>query len=721
MTRRATIIGSVGALLLCALAFFNDRVMDAPWLILHFLPSSVFGALLLLRFVANPVLGSFRASWRLSPAEMAVVIAIPLMVCAIPAGGLLDHFHNALIMPQHFARVEPGWRGEDAPETTAPGTARAAERGIVGRVPPRLLPDVTGPNGSVVLDGYVNGLGEGDQLIPVSRVPWRAWLPVYRYWIPLVLCLAMAMIGLSLVLHRQWSRHERLPYPIAQFASVIMGADTDDGNGGGALRSRAFWAGAAAVFFLHMNNYVCTWRPGLFIPIARRVDFSPLLRLTPWMAHSPVPVNWIGAPPICFAIIGLAFLLPTQISLSVGLAPYAFALVTGALTAYGVGCSTRFGMEPSIVLLCYAGAWCGMFLVVLYNGRQYFTTVLRRALGRRIGHEAAAEPPTPTAADASSAAASCDDVEPHVVWGGRAFLVGILAFVVLLVVGGFNPFTAVLFAGLTVVIQVVASRVLAEAGVFHLHPHFFPVTVVWALFGAAAVGPDQLLVLGLFSAVLLTNPREALLPFVATALKIGETAKTPVPALARRGATVVILGLLVAAPITLYLHYQYGAMLTGDGWTSVMMPKLTFDASVKTRHALAAQGLLEQAMHAGPVARLGMLAPDGPAVTAFFVTFGLVFAFAALRYRFAWWPLHPVMLLMLATAQSMSSGFSFLLGWAVKSATVRYGGDAACRTLKPLMFGLIAGEVMASVVPMLVGIIYWMVTRTAPPPFSVFR
>ena len=126
-------------------------------------------------------------------------------------------------------------------------------------------------------------------------------------------------------------------------------------------------------------------------------------------------------------------------------------------------------------------------------------------------------------------------------------------------------------------------------------------------------------------------------------------------------------------------------------------------------------------MQAGPIARLGMIVPDGGAVIAFCVTFGLVLAFTALRYRFTWWPLHPVMLLMLATAQSMSGGFSFLLGWVVKSATVRYGGDAACRTLKPLMFGLIAGELMASVVPMLIGILYWVVTRTPPPPFSVFR
>ena len=52
---------------------------------------------------------------------------------------------------------------------------------------------------------------------------------------------------------------------------------------------------------------------------------------------------------------------------------------------------------------------------------------------------------------------------------------------------------------------------------------------------------------------------------------------------------------------------------------------------------------------------------------------------------------------------------------------MRYGGDVASRSLKPLMFGLIAGEVMAGVVPMLVGIIYWIVTRTPPPSFSVFR
>ena len=106
-----------------------------------------------------------------------------------------------------------------------------------------------------------------------------------------------------------------------------------------------------------------------------------------------------------------------------------------------------------------------MFLVILYTGRQYFTAVLRRALGRGdSGREATSESPSPTAGSATS----CDDVDPHVVWGGRAFLVGTLAFVVLLMVGGLEPFAAVAFAGLLVVIQVVASRVLAEAGVFHL-------------------------------------------------------------------------------------------------------------------------------------------------------------------------------------------------------------------------------------------------------------
>lgn len=811
MTFRAVLIGFLEALLLCAVTFFSDRVMRGTFMILHFLPCSVFGALLLMAFVANPLLGRARAAWRLRPAELAVITVIPLMVCALPGGGLFEHFHNVLAMPLHFARIEPGWAGDPpglevedvrdwpalihglGPSPTGPGArirqtmrdalppataarmdalaprsathddlkqdviraldqllgehrlllaVQASEllplggaleaavrragtdsdtaevrrinragieaafagvleprtQGTVERLPPGLLPDVSRRNSALVLNGYVNGLGEGDRVLSPAQVPWRAWLPAYRHWLPLVLCLSVGMLGLSLVLHRQWTTHEHLPYPVAQFANAIIGSGGRPG-GAGVLGSRVFWGAALAVLLVHMNNYAYAWWPDLFIPIKRRIDFAPLLRVVPWLAQSPVPAGWIGGPTVSLVIVGFAFLLPTQVSLSVGLAPYLFALVTGAMTAYGLNSSTRFGMEPSLVLLCYAGGWCAMFLVVLHNGRRYFASVFARAIaGRRIDH-----------------------VEPHVAWGARVFLAAMVLFVTLLMVGGMEFLPALLFTGIVVVIQVVASRILAEAGVFHFHPHFFAVTMIWTMLGARAIGPQQLLLLGLFSGVFLANPREALLPFAATALRIAEGARIPLAGVARKGCLVLVLGLLVAGPMTLYLHYQYGALRTGDGWTAVMLPKLPFEAEIRVRQTLDAQGVLSQTEKMGAIGRLRAIRPEPGPLTAFAVTFALVLTFTFLRHRFAWWPFHPVMLLLLATAQSMSSGFSFLLGWLLKAGTVKYGGSAACTRLRPAMLGLIAGEILGSLIPAMIGAVYYFVADKTPPVFHVLR
>ncbi|HNR94497.1 MAG TPA: hypothetical protein PKK36_07805, partial [Kiritimatiellia bacterium] len=88
----------------------------------------------------------------------------------------------------------------------------------------------------------------------------------------------------------------------------------------------------------------------------------------------------------------------------------------------------------------------------------------------------------------------------------------------------------------------------------------------------------------------------------------------------------------------------------------------------------------------------------------------LVVLFTAGRHRFAWWPVHPLLFLVLGTWQSCLLAFSFLLGWGVKKAVTKYGGANIYQQLKPLMFGLIAGEMLGGVLPMIVSVIYYIAT-----------
>jgi hypothetical protein len=108
---------------------------------------------------------------------------------------------------------------------------------------------------------------------------------------------------------------------------------------------------------------------------------------------------------------------------------------------------------------------------------------------------------------------------------------------------------------------------------------------------------------------------------------------------------------------------------------------------------------------------------------SFLIPFGsaflLVGLFTLLRHRYARFPLHPVLFLFGIIYEARMMGFSFLLGWLVKSLITRYGGARAYQRVKPLMIGLIAGELMAGLVPLLVGALYSVLAGRPPIPFRI--
>jgi hypothetical protein len=55
----------------------------------------------------------------------------------------------------------------------------------------------------------------------------------------------------------------------------------------------------------------------------------------------------------------------------------------------------------------------------------------------------------------------------------------------------------------------------------------------------------------------------------------------------------------------------------------------------------------------------------------------------------------------------------------IKVAVMKYGGANIYQRLKPLMFGLIAGEMMGGMIPMVVSLVYYLATGDQPKSFWV--
>lgn len=590
-------------------------------------------------------------------------------------------------------------------DVTLAGALSPRQPAVLRHVPPAMLadPDAVpalsrgGADRRVdALDGFVNSMAIGDEPIAVRDVPWSAWFRTLCFWLPLVLTVCVGATGLALVVHRQWAHHERLPYPTIEFAAALLPGP--DGTTNPVLRSRRFWIAAGTVFLLHMNNYAYAWWPEYLVPIRLQLNFWPLLQLFPVYTRSGISIWPMFSPTVYFTVIGFAYFLSTDVSFSLGIAPYVFGACTGILAGYGITINGPM-LQPHPSNFLYGGAYCGMFLVLLYSGRRYYGTVLRGAFGL----------------------ATRDRADPAAVWGGRAALAALGLFVAQLARVGVDWPIALLYALIMIALLVVASRLLVEAGVFYLHPYFFPCAVLWGFLGPRAIGPDQMLIMGMLSSVLLIDPREAFMPYAFSALRLTDLARCHLGRTAACGLVALLLGLAAAVPATIYLQYQHGAIRTGDGWTMGSVPRFAFDASCRVRQALAAQDCLPALDDRSPWQRLRQASPTPASVTAFLVTFALVLLFTAGRHRFAWWPVHPLLFLVLGTWQSCLLAFSFLLGWAVKKAVTKYGGATLYNRLRPVMVGLIAGEMLACIMPMLIGAIYYAHTGSPPRMYALFR
>jgi hypothetical protein len=670
VTRRAVLLGLLAGALICAYSYFNDSVMRQTNFVGSNMPISVYGGLILFVLLINPLL----KRWAFSAGELAVALALVLAACCIPGAGLMRTFTQSLMLPYNMERSRPGWRAQ----------------GIVEMAPAHML--ASPGEGDQALNGYVRGIGSGRGLPSLREVPWRAWTGTLAFWIPMVLLLWIGLIGLALAVHRQWSEHEHLRYPLATFANALM--PEAGGRWGPVLGDRLFWLGAGAVFLLYLNNYAAVWFPQYLVAVRTTVDLTSLSSLLPTYAAGGGTRMLL--PIIYFTVVGFAYLLASDVSLALGVGPFVYPWVVGALAAYGISLTAGGPYAPNPQCFMSFGAYFGILLTILYTGRHYYGQVLRRAVMVPAGSSVAAE----------------------AVWGARVCLVCASLFTVYLVAAGLDWPLAVLFTGLIFMFYLTIGRVSAETGAIIVDPPWPPGAALWGIFGAQALGSRQVLILLLLVAVLAMDPREALMPFLVNGFKVLDMRRVNVGRPAAWCVAALVIGLAVAIPVTLAFQYDRGVN-RANYWSSVQAPEMAFTGTMRVQQRLAAQGTLAAAEATTGWARLLKISPQPSSVIGFGAGLALVLAFVAARLRLPKWPLHPVLFLVWSSFPGKWLAASFLVGWAIKVLVTKYGGASWYQRLKPFMFGLIAGEMLGGLTPMVVGLVYWLVTGQLPKVFNV--
>jgi len=669
MVRRGVIVGFLLLTTICCLAYFNDGVIRQQRLVYNLLPPVMYGSLIAVVFLLNPLLRRLHPSLTFSRRELVLMLMLAGVAGSISSYGLAQCIPTTLMIPHHDARVRPGW----------------AESQLISR----FLPDYMLADASIdedrVLSGYMTGLSDGDMHVSMADVPWRAWLPALAWWLPAIGAVLIMTVGLGVIVHRQWSKHECLPYPIPEFTDALLPTEANEGNP--LWRSRLFWWGAVGACGVHMVNYGCRWWPEFLVPVRLSYDFTTLRSLVPVLETSGMRLL---RPTVIFAVVGLSYFIATDVSFTMSVAPFLFCALTGILTGYGV--AFRYGnhLTPHPQAMIFAGGYTGLLVMMLYTGRHYYWHAVRRGLFLR-----------------------CDaDVEPHVAAAVRTVLIAAGVFVLMLNRAGVAwPFALFYTCGVAMV-YVVISRTVVETGAFWIGSHVFPAVILLGFLGPASLGLRSALILFLVSTVILCAPGWAPMPFVVHALKLGESSSLPVPKLTRSLFPAVLIALLLTALATTYWQYDQGA--PNPRWWPRRLAGMPFETVIGVEQRLAAQGLLEQSDALNTVQRLLCARPDRAAVLAFVLALSVCVGMGAARLRFTWWPLHPLCFVFVDAGHGQMLWFSFFLGWCIKTAVTRYGGARLYQRLKPLMIGLIAGELFAKLVPSVVGAIAYVCGVQAP-------
>jgi len=490
------------------------------------------------------------------------------------------------------------------------------------------------PQDMTALRWFYNGKPAGEP------IPWEAWVVPLFWWISLVMAIFFLCHCLVAALRRQWVEYERLPFPLMELPQQLI--NTPAGTPWPAFVSkRSFWIGMGVPFFIVMWNVITYFTPAIpQIP----TDLGGAVRIGP--AFPAINTN------INFAIVGFTYFVHLDVSFSI----WFFTLLTmvqeGLFNQFGYTIAGRdiytFG-HPGIGWQGF-GALTVMVISMFWMARGHLHSIWRKAWRD--------DPDVDDSRELMS--------YRTIVFGGALSALYICLWMWR---SGISPVAVVLFLLATVVLYTGITRVVMEGGLLFCRGPMVAQTFVGYALGGPNMSVESHVAMGLHYGWH-HELKGFFMAAAANSSKISDLMRIP-----RRPLTLYIMGtafvaVVVSMAFTLYMGYSYGAYNYG-GWIFGYGSQVPF-----------VEILRKKATFGPDFQRLGHMGIGAMLMSA--LTF--------MRYRFAWWPLHPIGLPVGICSYPVTIiVFSVFLSWFSKWVIMRAGGIRLYRGAQPFFIGLILG------------------------------
>lgn len=457
--------------------------------------------------------------------ESLVVLAMTMVMAAIPNIGLMGYLLPVMTAPYFYASPENGW----------------AER-LHQHIPNWLSPKDNPEAGFKPVEWLYDGLPDG------QAIPWGAWVKPLFFWSIFTLLIYGIMFFVSAILRKQWSDKERLPFPLAQVPLAM----TEDYKPGQALapffRDRLVWIGIAIPFIIHSYNSLHDFLPSVpQIPLHFTNIDGKYLTEPPWTAIRPVRIR------IYLSVIGITYLISREVAFSLWFFYLLQKVMVFVAVQAGYGTSgwdyEGGGGWHSMLVNQGFGAMIAMVLLGAYMARGHLWEVTRKALG-----------PMWPGKGGKEAAEIDDSVEPV------SYAVAFWGFWVCLLGAGAWLFAAGMSVGVIAALMIMfvltiigLTRLVAEGGLFYVQSAATcPQEMLEAAVGTAPLGAKNLTIGGFLHGIYMFDLRSMVMPSIMHSFKIAGEGGLKRRHMALAVAIALVLGLLVSYISFLDISYKEG-------------------------------------------------------------------------------------------------------------------------------------------------------------------
>ncbi len=500
----------------------------------------------------------------------------------------------------------------------------------------------------------------------LSWTRWTHWLkdwdiPLFS-WMILVLLVFFALLCLATLLRRQWVDNEKLSFPLVQLPLELA----RDEETGAFLSNRLTWIGFAIPALVFTINGIQKFFP--YLP-SLNLDIN----LNQYFTTRPFSDIMFTHVYLSFAGIGFFYFLPTELLFSLWFF-FVFSRVQDVI-------ASTFGMEmdamplyPTHLFIGYqvAGAYIVLALYFLFVSIPHIKGVLKNAIGKKVIDDS-------------------NELLPYKVafWG---LIISFALIVAWSYVAGLSLWLAIMeFFVYLFVVALVMARSTAEAGLPMTETSFRPIDLYAIFTSKSNLGAQNLTTLAFLDAVFTRDQRGLLLTAFLDGLKLGDGVGIKRRQFLPVFATSIIVALAIGTVFHLMIPYKYGGI---------------------TLYEYVYNGNNLWAFQDHAPAIQDRIAHDWRAPTFFGVGIVVTTFLAFMRWRYWWWPLHPLGYALCASWTMIVFWFPIFVAWMIKWFITRYGGMRLFIKGRPFFLGMIMGEFSLAIIWTLIS----SLTRV-PPPF----